>query len=229
MKTLTILSLLIATLVYVSCKDNSTNITTPSTDLKLSGMIVNWNLGSSKYLVVSIAKIGVNSSTKIDSALIGTDGSFSVTIKAPADSLLDTMKFYACTEVILSNQNARGGLLRFGVDSAGISRGHIYRSNYNQDSIGIFNFPLGFFTTYNLYSNLAVTANGSDTCLLLDTSIATYNLNISKGWGIMCGVVTYSSGNKVIWNVTNNEPAGGKWYYSTSPVYNDLNRKTNLK
>lgn len=226
MKTITILSLLIAALIYVSCKDNSTNITTPSTDLTLSGKIVNWSSGSSKYLVVSISKIGVNSLTQIDSSLIAPDGSFNLSIKALPDSLLDTMKFGACREVILSNQNAKGGMLRFEVDSAGISMGPIYRSNYNEDSINIFNPPLGFFTTYNLYSNLAVSATGSDTCVSIDTSIATYNLNISKGWGIMCGVVTYSSGNKVIWNVTNNEPAGGKWYYRTSPGFNGLYQKS---
>jgi hypothetical protein len=226
MKKIAILFTLIAALIYVSCKDNSTNVTTSSSDLKLNGKIVNWNNGSSKYLIVSITKIAAYSPHVIDSSIIGLDGSFSLTIKAPADSLLDTLRMSVCSgNVTFSKPGAKGGMLYLTVDSAGTSMGHLYRSNYNEDSINIINPPVGFYSTYNLYSDLDVSVTGSDTCIYYDTSIAAYNLSISNGWNIMCGFVTFSSNTKTIFNVTGQEPAGGKWYYSTAPIYNVLNNK----
>lgn len=205
--------LLTLTLVYAGCNDNSTNIENLSS--VISGKIVNLHYSPGLYVVGTVTEDDTSHTPRaLDSSLISSDGSFSLTVSEPPSHFLAAYTLPNCPGNVHISSNNVGyvGLVLY-IDSLGKHIGTLQRSNISTDSVPP--YPVGWFVTLYSFLNMACTITGTDTCVYQqDTTIYTYQVNFNKGWNTYSMVSEFTSNTKQIWYGTSQQPSGGKWYIS---------------
>jgi hypothetical protein len=216
-KTIRIILLVFITIFFYTCSDNSIDNPIPQPgSFILSGTAENWIYGENVLLIATLSDTDYYfQNYVVDTALISNNGAFSLELGSVPDSLLFPVTFnldsLCVSNVVINPTNIKSSQtlgLNLQSDS---TNGYMIRSNYAVDSIII---P-GQFFVYYLYLNQNVSITGSVICnygYYSDTAI--YNFIGVQGWNKI--VINYESVtyNSYKYTVSNNEPAGGKWFPS---------------
>jgi hypothetical protein len=214
-----ILPALFITILLYSCAEDTVSPSESTSLINISGKIEDWAFGDSLILKAELLEPFVYNDYVLDSCTIHSDGSFSINLKIPPDSMLSVFNINwdtACRGNVVVNPpdiktSSFISLEIYSVFSDSFSIGSVSRRNPRDTS----NWTKpGDFGVYYLYSNNNGSVTGTEICndvwFFPDTTI--FNINGIKGWNkIVYNYLSYSSSSvKMLVNTT--EPAGGKWY-----------------
>lgn len=212
-------SIIFFALVFSSCKDSGTESPPLNNDVFASGKIENWIPVNTKiYSTVSIRQFPFK--VKLDSATIGTDGSFTVRLPNPADSVMENISYPVsggeCAGNITVNPiNTSFAEIVFEIRTENDSLiGFAEKRNYS-DSIST-----GSFNVWYSYYNKDVVITGSQICRYpTDTSVYSVNIIGKKGWNKITGFYNVVRAGYFDIQVSLNEHSEGKWYFYSLADY----------
>lgn len=189
MNTLKLLIIIFLPIIFLltSCEDESNPIGTNSSMSKITGKIDNWTGGTGKTIRAVHGDPGTSNYPWCGFSPISEDGSFSITMGTPPDSMLDVLFSSPPPGVNVSDPTAKGGgkIEEFVISPSGWA----YR---------------GSSTTYTFFSycdkNVNVTGSSSG---------ITYDLHFVKGWNKYAIPISDTSSSII----SSTEPADTKWIY----------------
>lgn len=213
MKRSVILITILTAVLFYTCSENASVFITPAGPFTISGTIENWTLGSKVKLKALVYDTNSNTLT-LDSTFVSSNGSFTLKPKMLTDSILYQIAFSPDTScvinVTINPPNTRASnFLEFYLFRSDSIIGHIYRSNYREDSL-----RSGQFSVYYVYLNQSVRITGSEICsyppYFYDTLI--YEFSGTGGWNKPVWFINSFTKNSLRATFSATEPSGGKWY-----------------
>lgn len=205
--------------LFSSCNDSGTESPPLNNDVFVSGRFENWIPVNAK-IFSTISQRNFPFKVKLDSAYIGTDGSFNVKLPNPADSNLESVSYPVSGGECSGNINVNPVNtaytetvfeIRTGNDSL---IGFAEKRNY-ADSI-----LTGSFNVWYNYYNKDVAITGSQVCRYpTDTSLYSINIICLKGWNKLTEIYDSTRTGYYDIQVSLNEPSGGKWYFYSLAEY----------
>ncbi len=198
----------ILSILFTSGCGNDGNPTLPEEKSRaitsISGVLQNWNNGEGK--TISLASGNTNALSIFGSSVIGSDGSFNITLSSPDSSLLFPSAFFvdgSCDKDITIGDPESlylGGILIISEGSSIIGfvqHGGAYGKT-QQDTVGSFDVEYYFFDRNTEISGIKLCANSQERY--------DYSLKFEKGW------------NKVYEELTENTPGSIKYRYSSDEL-----------
>lgn len=219
MKNLLITLIAALSIIYLGCEEttepeddngSSTHIT------KVEGKISNWTLGAGKEI-----KLGMETDSAFvffGSSTVGSDGSFSITLQAPASNLLQPIGAggATCTGTVTANPTdliGFGGQEALQVYSGTNYLGNVFYGKTANDTLS----TVGDVNSVLSYLNKDGSFSGSLTCA--DTygswKMIFDNLTGKQGWNryFLSLTVKGSATTTTTFNMSKTEPSGCKWIF----------------
>lgn len=223
-RTIQLAAIVIATVVIIySCNSDNTVSPTnnPTATTSLSGQLTNYTFTSQAYLCLVVYD-SLHAKHVVDSTLIGSGGSFTLNLTAPASGwLVNPTTDTNCTPRLTYPSGTLIAVGSFEVhDNSGNVRGEVVRSN-NDTLQG---YHTGQFIGAYTYTNTAYSYSGTAICT---DNHDTLNVNVNGAIGWNETVILYLdvySGMLTKTSESNTEPSGAFWYYigladSKQPVH----------
>lgn len=197
---------------FVGCnKDESNPVdginNNSSVVTSISGKIENWNDGTDKVLKLSIFQ---NSNyISFGSSSIDANGNFNIQSLSPVpNDMLSVVSSILETGLSISNPSTMANTFKAKMKIYSGNSSTPYRETAKELNG---NKTVGDFWIGYVYCDSDVNITGSYTYPAPYNEEYNYNLSFKKGWNKICFKVTESNASIKKFDVTNNEPEGGKY------------------
>lgn len=188
-----------------SCLKETDHPIIPKSNI-VSNKISNWSLGSDK----KVYAYTVYTNDTLAESPIGSDGTFTLTLKTPSESALDSLSRFFYRSLAFSDLSTQCADL---IDADGKYLGTIRNS-----TILATDFNKGYCLIHYLYTTKATTIKGTYSDNSFHNQSGIYNVKLTEGWNTWSYQINqYTNLNGIItieYEVANADPLIVPWIYS---------------